>query len=155
MKPIKTDTRPIAVTDLAQLARCEQQMLLDQEFGKQRPISRERQARAGNAEHERHDRLARQYQGSGSGRRRRTRDSRCFVASAVYGDTAWQTEVLRDWRDRVLLPSRLGRVLVRLYYRCSPTWARWVSGHPHCVQSVRWLLDRIVARVAHPTRGKS
>ena len=60
MTHIETDGRPVAVTDLAQLARCEQQILLDSQFGKQRPPARERLARAGAAEHRRHDRLARQ-----------------------------------------------------------------------------------------------
>lgn len=100
MTHIETDGRPVAVTDLAQLARCEQQILLDSQFGKQRPPARERLARAGAAEHRRHDRLARQYQGQGRGR---ARDARCFVASVVYGESAWQTDVLRNWRDRVLM----------------------------------------------------
>ena len=77
----ETDHRPVSVSDLAQLARCEQQLLLDQQHGKQRPPERERLAAAGEAEHAHHDRLARHYQGR---RARVARDRRCFIASAVY-----------------------------------------------------------------------
>ena len=135
MSRIETDHRSVAVTDLAQLARCEQQMVLDRQFGKQRPPARERLARAGEAEHRRHDRLARQYQGQGRGR---ARDARCFVASAVYGESAWQTDVLRNWRDRVL---------IGLYYRVSPVWVRWLAPRPRLTAAVRSILDGLVARV--------
>lgn len=144
MSRIETDHRSVAVTDLAQLARCEQQMVLDRQFGKQRPPARERLARAGEAEHRRHDRLARQYQGQGRGR---ARDARCFVASAVYGESAWQTDVLRDWRDRVLMRLWFGRVLISLYYRLSPTGVRWLAPRPRVTAAVRSILDGLVARV--------
>lgn len=45
----------------------------------------------------------------------------CFIATAAFG-TAMHADVdcLRQYRDRVLLQHRLGRVLVALYYRVSP-----------------------------------
>lgn len=146
MNRVDTDRRPVAVTDLAQLARCEQQMLLDRRFGKQRPPERERLAQAGEWEHRRHDRLARQHQGAG--RVTGKREARCFVASVVYGESAWQTMTLRAWRDRVLVRCWLGRVLIRLYNRFSPAWARRLQAHPREAAVVRTLLDRVVAGVA-------
>lgn len=151
MSRIETDRQPVAVTDLAQLARCEHQMLLDRQFGKQRLPARERLARAGAAEHQRHDRLARQYQGQGRGR---ARDARCFVASAVYGESAWQTDVLRNWRDRVLLRFWFGRVLIGLYYRVSPVWVRWLAPRPRLTAAVRSILDRGVAWVARSDQSE-
>lgn len=134
-----SDRRPVAVSELAQLARCEQQVLLDQTHGKQRPPERERLAAAGEREHARHDQLARRYQG-----RPAARDRRCFIASALYGETAWQTEVLRTWRDRVLQPTGWGRVLIAGYYRLSPPLARFLMTHPRLAQCLRGGLDRFI-----------
>jgi len=41
----------------------------------------------------------------------------CFIASAVYGDSdAPEVDVLRDFRDNVLVDSTLGRTLANFYY---------------------------------------
>ena len=41
----------------------------------------------------------------------------CFVATAVYGDiNAPEVQVLRDFRDNVLMNNGLGRIVVDLYY---------------------------------------
>jgi len=45
----------------------------------------------------------------------------CFVATAAYGTpSAEQIDVLREFRDTVLLKSTLGSQFVALYYRLSP-----------------------------------
>lgn len=47
--------------------------------------------------------------------------SKCFVASALVEESHPDTvEILRDFRDRVLINRRVGRTLVAIYYR----WAR-------------------------------
>lgn len=48
------------------------------------------------------------------------RDSRCFVASQVYGYFDDRTEFLRLWRDVHLLHQWYGPGLVWLYYLVSP-----------------------------------
>ena len=75
------------------------------------------------------------------------------MASAVYGESAWQTDVLRNWRDRVLLRFWFGRVLIGLYYRVSPAWVRWLAPRPRLTAAVRSILDRLVARVARSDQG--
>jgi hypothetical protein len=52
----------------------------------------------------------------------------CFIATAVYG-SAFAPEVLtfRQFRDEVLLNSRVGAVLVNIYYRLSPPLATLIG----------------------------
>ena len=54
----------------------------------------------------------------------------CFIATAAYGtDTAQQLDILREFRDTVLLPNSLGAKFVSLYYRISPPIASFISRH--------------------------
>jgi len=54
----------------------------------------------------------------------------CFIATAAYGtDTAWQLDILREFRDTVLLPNSLGAKFVSFYYRTSPPIADFISQH--------------------------
>jgi hypothetical protein len=54
----------------------------------------------------------------------------CFIATAAYGtDTAGQLDILRAFRDEVLLPGSLGTKLVSFYYRTSPPIANFISQH--------------------------
>ncbi len=53
----------------------------------------------------------------------------CFIATAVYGTPlAEEIDVLRHFRDEVLLRSSAGKALVRTYYRLSPPVASFISG---------------------------
>ena len=54
----------------------------------------------------------------------------CFVASAAYGTgTAKEIDILREFRDEVLLPNALGAEFVSLYYKSSPPIADFISEH--------------------------
>jgi subtilisin family serine protease len=54
----------------------------------------------------------------------------CFIATAAYGtDTAEQLDILRDFRDDILLPSTVGARLVSFYYESSPPIASFISQH--------------------------
>ncbi len=73
----------------------------------------------------------------------------CFIATAAYGtDSAVQIDILREFRDTVLMPNRLGAGFVSLYYRTSPPIAGFISGHDFLRTTVRvGVVDPIVALV--------
>jgi hypothetical protein len=70
----------------------------------------------------------------------------CFIATAAYGTpTAEQIDVLREFRDVVLLESTMGSQFVALYYQLGPPVADFRSGSNFSRTLVRELLvDPIV-----------
>ena len=78
----------------------------------------------------------------------------CFVATAAYGTpSAEEIDVLRNFRDDVLLKSEAGRDYVGFYYAVSPPIADFIAGHKYVRTLVRELLiDPIVwaTRTASP-----
>jgi len=70
----------------------------------------------------------------------------CFIATAAYGtDTARELDILREFRDEVLLPNSLGAEFVSLYYKTSPPIANFISQHEVLKTAVRvGFVDPIV-----------
>lgn len=132
--------RRLSASNLAALGRCEQQAMFRHHGRAERMDPALAAARRrGDLEH------TRRHRAVTAGRSRR---GPCFIATAVYGGEAWQTETLRKWRDRSLMPCRAGRALVRAYYRLSPTVVIALTRRPWAVRLVRVLLDRLVHHVA-------
>jgi len=70
----------------------------------------------------------------------------CFVATAAYGaDTATEIDILREFRDKILLPNSLGARFVSLYYKVSPPIANFISQYEVLRTAVRvGFVDPIV-----------
>jgi len=78
----------------------------------------------------------------------------CFIATAAYGTpTAKQIDVLREFRDVVLLKSTLGTVFVALYYRLSPPVADFIAGNEVVRTLVRDLLVNPIVWLVEATGG--
>lgn len=77
----------------------------------------------------------------------------CFIATATYGSNiAQEIDILREFRDSVMLSSSLGTGFVSIYYRASPTAAEFISRHEGLRTLVRvGLIDPIV-RILDRTR---
>jgi hypothetical protein len=123
--------RMVSASDLAQMGRCERLVVFEHLHGSLRTAGQQRARARGLVEHEHFYRegLAETAQAA--------RKGRCFIAICVFGE-AWQTEVLRRFRDEALRPSTLGRRVIRLYYRGAPGI---------CVVLRRWPALQVPMRV--------
>lgn len=69
----------------------------------------------------------------------------CFIATAVYSSsTNRPITILRRFRDECLLSNRVGRVLVRIYYRASPPVANFIRERESLKAVVRVMLWPVV-----------
>ena len=103
----------IPITEIISTVYCEQKYVFDKTYGDLSPKRVVEAAKAGTAEHS---------QFEAEGRAGNRGDSRCFIASHIYGIEAPQTNSLRAWRDQHLLPSKAGRVVMSSYYAISPIY---------------------------------
>jgi len=70
----------------------------------------------------------------------------CFIATAAHGSyMAPHVQILREFRDRHLLQSKLGREFVAFYYVRGAAWADWIRESPWRKTLVRALLVPLVA----------
>jgi len=77
--------------------------------------------------------------------------SACFIATAVYGDiNAPEVQVLRNFRDRVLMESELGRKLIDFYYSgTGERTADFIKKQvPSVIPAIKKGLDYLVNRYA-------
>lgn len=140
------------MTEIVSAVYCEQKAVFNDVHGEARTAKVARQAASGSFQHlrfelEGYTRNPAQLLTKISAAKSVGRDKRCFIASQVYGDDAPQTDSLRAWRDRSLMPSMAGRALVHLYYATSPALAAALRRSALATRVVRALLDRVVTRV--------
>jgi len=69
----------------------------------------------------------------------------CFIASAAYGSPLHPyVETLRDFRDKYLMPSKIGRKMVSFYYKYSPFVADLISKNKVLKATVRHHLLPVI-----------
>jgi hypothetical protein len=78
----------------------------------------------------------------------------CFIATAAYGtETASQLNVLRDFRDQVLLKSALGSRFVETYYKLSPPVAAFIAKSDFLRAVVRVVLIDPMVNILQWSQG--
>ncbi|MFA7402919.1 MAG: putative Ig domain-containing protein [Pelobacteraceae bacterium] len=71
--------------------------------------------------------------------------SGCFIATAAYGSYLDpHVKILRNFRDEVLLKSRLGTAFVNFYYKHSPPIADYIAQHETLRTIFRLLLTPVI-----------
>lgn len=76
-------------------------------------------------------------------------DSGCFIATAAFGSPLERHVVLlKEFRDAVLLPTKLGKKFVSAYYRLSPPVADFISRHDQLKPLVRVALYPLIGLAA-------
>jgi hypothetical protein len=128
-------------SELAQMQVCEQRVVFEHTLGKRVSQEEATYQRRGERVHRRlHCEAAR------ANPQLATSNSKpwCFIATACFGAGAPETEVLRQFRDRVLRRSAIGRSLIVLYYRMSPSLLRRLPSKPW-MGVMRFVLRRVVA----------
>jgi len=69
----------------------------------------------------------------------------CFIATTAYGSPLHlYVKILRDFRDKYLMPSKLGRSLVNIYYKYSPSVADFIMKHKVLKAAVRFSLLPVI-----------
>lgn len=124
--------RQVSATELAKMGKCERQVYLDHHHGEDTSLTAKYIER-GNDEHEEFN------------RRLSGQDKRCFIATAVFGIDAIETNILRQFRDEYLMPYSSGRIFTSLYYRISPYIVMLIENYPILIVPIRATLRRFIS----------
>lgn len=139
----------VSITRIVSASYCEQKVILDRIHGQKKTAEVAHKAAQGDREHLRFESEGKALAARGPIMPQPTAasspapatDKRCFIATAVYGEDAQETNALRAWRDQVLKVSFLGRWFIRIYYRVSPSVATIIGRRPMLLQIARQMLD--------------
>jgi hypothetical protein len=133
------DDVTVSAKDLAEMGFCEKRVLLTHLHGQRLTPAQRHRAERGRQAHQLY------YREGIAARAAPESDRRCFVATCLFGDSAWQTDSLRLYRDDVLLPSSCGRFLVSIYYRLAPGACALVQRWPCVLGLMRAMVGALAA----------
>lgn len=74
---------------------------------------------------------------------------RCFIATSAFNDGyCWEVTELRSFRDLSLKTSKFGRAFVAIYYKISPSIARFLDRHENLKPAIRAILRLLIKCVS-------
>lgn len=130
----------LSANTIADVSFCEKQLVLNHKYGEQVTDKQQRQRQRGDEEHLRHHLVASKY-GSGRG------DSHCFIATELYGNVAYETNLLRNYRDTRLVTNWFGKLFIVIYYEVSPLIVTVIKRSTRMKAFTRSLVDFAVKRI--------
>jgi hypothetical protein len=69
----------------------------------------------------------------------------CFIATVCFGSPlAKQIQILREFRDKYLIKTEIGRKFIRWYYKNGPIMAKFILRHPFLKLPVRIVLYPVI-----------
>lgn len=125
--------RSVAVTALAEVAVCQRRVYLRSRLGERLTREQVKRRELGNQLH------ARAYRQANP-----ASDSRCFIATEIFGQDSHETNRLRLFRDRSLIPFAMGRWMVANYYRVSPDLAALLRRNRLAKKAMRAVLRALL-----------
>jgi hypothetical protein len=75
----------------------------------------------------------------------------CISSVAFGSNTHKHLETLREFRDRYLMTTELGRALVRYYYNYSPSAAHYLTEHEWLRAMTRYMLKFVAYAIEYPS----
>ena len=148
----KSDERILWASELADEQVCEQRMVFRTKFGRRETPAQQARMHEGSRAHQA---LLRQSLRLNPNADSSRRPSPCFIATAVFGEVAPETELFRAFRDRHLANSTAGRLFIQFYYWISPTIATGLARSPRIRPVAKLILLAILALVQrHRNRGR-
>lgn len=76
----------------------------------------------------------------------------CFIATAVYGNSSKEVEILRNFRDSYLVTVLYGRFFIKIYYLFSPYIADILNKYKILKKIVKFQINLILKFVSNITR---
>ena len=69
----------------------------------------------------------------------------CFIATVVYGTPlSEEIDIIRSWRDEKLEKTNYGRFFIHIYYKISPSIAKYISQSNLKKYFIRILLKPVI-----------
>lgn len=128
-----SDRKKLTASDFGQYGRCAKQIQMDGKYGIKRSSEWKQRAVRGIKTHKTYERRAIRTQPVLAGRRE------CYIATALYGPDAPETNFLREWRDANLIHSKSGRICIAVYYTLSPTLVKLIPKNSVVEKALRIL----------------
>lgn len=117
----------VAVTELVNMTKCENQTLLNTVYKPKLANDVKQRQKEGISDHKKFEKLNNKYANNSQrviSEMNKSSDRRCYVATAIFGNTSPETTVLRRWRDQTLSQYYAGRLFIQAYYKISPLLLR-------------------------------